>query len=119
MAKSNYLRKRVLPIKSTSTKREFAPDEAFELMNLQTAIDILEDLAQLTNDLDEWYRQYKYVERYADRPELPRFKGTFVELLTKLLHTKEDRRMIEHYFEIALKDYENKKNITNIKVQAS
>lgn len=119
MQRNNYLRKRVLPIRSLSPKREFAPDEAFELMNLQTAIDILEDLAQLTNDLDEWFRQYKYVERYADRPELPRFKGTFVELLTKLLHTKEDRHMIAHYFEKALKDYEDKKNIINIKVQAS
>lgn len=99
--------------------KKFTPDEAFELMNLQTAIDILKDLAQLTNDIDEWYRQYKYVERYADRPELPRFKGTFVELLTILMHTKEDSHTIEHYFDKALKDYENKKNSTNIKAQAS
>lgn len=105
MPKNRRYTRKLISINNISTLRKYSPEDAFELMDLETCIDIIHDLNRLTNDLNSWYQQYKYVERFAECPNLPRFKATFVGILTKLCMYQADYKMIEKYFKDALNEH--------------
>lgn len=85
--------------------RPFTREDTIALMDLKTGIDILHDLQKITSDLNAWYQQYKYVTIYGDVPDMPLFKGMFVNILVQLNIYNQDAKVAETYFREALKKY--------------